>query len=93
MPYNTPGGHSMHPSFPLEEELINVPFGQGLNVFRKCGISPGISLPNPEAIKADSRARLAGKTGRLTVTAPTSEFKEFLGKTREGFMISALDSV
>ena len=27
-----PGGHSMHPCPPLEEELKNVPSGQGRNV-------------------------------------------------------------
>lgn len=38
----------MHPSFPLEEELENVPSGHGLNdlalEFIACG-----SCPNPEA--------------------------------------------
>ena len=73
----------MHPSFPFAEELINVPLGHGRKVFWKCGINPGISLPNPEAIKAERRARLVGKTSRLTVTAPASEFIGFLGKTRD----------
>ena len=51
--YYIPGGHGVHPNIPLEEELENVPLGQGE---RDNSTSERLllltSTSNPEAIKA-----------------------------------------
>ena len=56
-----PGGHSVHPCVPLEEEFENVPKGHGRNL-SSVGSFSGTRL-NPEANRAEIKALLLGVSG------------------------------
>lgn len=71
--YVIPGGHCIHPSFPLEEELENVPLGHGRNVRWPVCL-------NPEATRAEITSVFSLGTNSLTASA--SESIGFLGYNR-----------
>ena len=58
-----PGGHSVHPCFPLEVELENVPTGQGRKVWKRWSVRLSGFRLNPEAMRADIKAILAFDDG------------------------------
>lgn len=72
-----PGGHFIHPSCPLEEELTKVPKGHGKNT-QTLNSPPSSIRLNPDANRAETWALPTADMGFCTVTASVSESRGFL---------------
>lgn len=76
--YNIPGGHFVHPSAPLVEELENVPSGHGNNTATNW-LLRGINL-NPVDLRAEISSELQENFSRSTRIASFGVSIEFLGE-------------
>ena len=74
--YTIPGGHDMHPSEPWEEELENVPTGQGRKN-QKSSFCSGVRV-NPDASRAEIQTFPFSDVGRGTAIDSVSDKYGFL---------------
>ena len=78
---NLPGGHSMHPFFPSEEELVKVPRGHGWKYAADLLLA---FLLNPEAKRTPTKVfDGAIKSGDIISIASSSELRGFLEETNQ----------